>query len=51
MNPNQNPQGFPPTDSFDNYHSFGSNPPPYQDSPPRFRAQGHYQGIFFIFLK
>jgi len=48
MNPNMNSQDFPPADSFDAYHSFGANPSSWQDSAPRFRAQGHYQGIFYI---
>jgi len=48
MNPNMNSQDFPPADSFDAYHSFGANPSSWQDSSPRFRAQGHYQGIFYI---
>lgn len=43
-----NSQEFPPpSESFDNYHSFGSNPPPWQDSAPRFRPPGHYQGTFY----
>jgi hypothetical protein len=49
MDPNMNSQGFPPPDSFDTYHSFGSNPPPLmQDSVPRFRPQGRGQGAFYI---
>ncbi len=50
MDPNLNSQQFPPPESFDNYHSFGSNPPAWQDSAPRFRAQGHYQGANSLFL-
>lgn len=51
-----NQQEFPPpppsqssSESFDNYHSFGSNSAAWQDSTsiPRFRPQGHYQGAFY----
>lgn len=44
MDPNINPDGFVPSESFDNSQSFSSNPPAWQDSAPRFRGQGHYSG-------
>jgi hypothetical protein len=48
---NTNSQQLPPPESLDNYHSFGSNPPPWQDSTtPRFRGQGHYQGAVLDFI-
>lgn len=48
MNPNMNPQGFQPNGPFDEYHSFGPNSSSWQDTPARFRGQGHYQGRFHI---
>ncbi|UJR35580.1 hypothetical protein I4U23_028333 [Adineta vaga] len=45
-----NPQENPPNESYDPYHSFGSNPPVWQDSTqsqqPRFRGHSHYQGPY-----
>ena len=43
-----NSQEFPPGESFDAYHSFGSNSSSWQDSSTRFRAQGHYQGTLYF---
>ena len=46
-----NSQGLQQQDvSSDNYHSFASNSTQWQDPSIRFRAQGHYQGAFYINL-
>ena len=42
MDPNINPQGFPPPPPL------SSNPPAWEDPAPRFRAQGHHQGTLYI---
>ncbi|CAF2380400.1 unnamed protein product [Rotaria sp. Silwood2] len=46
MNPNMNSQEFPPNESLDSYHSFGTNPSSWQDSSTRFRGRSHYQGPY-----
>ncbi|CAF0873288.1 unnamed protein product [Rotaria sp. Silwood1] len=46
MNPNMNSEEFPSNESFDSYHSFGSNSSSCQVSPSRFRGQTHYQGPY-----
>ena len=50
MDPNINPEGLPSSDSSDNYQSFSSHPPTWQDSTPRFRGQGQYSGIWHCML-
>ncbi|CAF0720465.1 unnamed protein product [Rotaria sordida] len=46
MNPNMNSQGIPPNESLDSYHSFGSSPSSWQESPTRFRGQNYSQGPY-----